>query len=102
MKVLTRLNFVNFKQNRVRTAVTITGVALSVMLILIVIGVATSIWYSIIEDARRNYGDYHVMFEGIPGDKVTMLENSHYYNVMYYSEPVEEFIDEDGVKHLYC
>ncbi len=101
MKVLTRLNFVNFKQNRVRTAVTITGVALSVMLILIVIGVATSIWYSIIEDARRNYGDYHVMFEGIPGDKVTMLENSHYYNVMYYSEPVEEFIDEDGVKHLY-
>ena len=39
MKVLTRLNLVNFKQNRVRTAVTIVGVALSITLILTVIGV---------------------------------------------------------------
>ena len=86
MKVLTRLNLVNFKQNRVRTAVTIVGVALSITLILTVIGVATSIWYSIVEDARSRYGDYHVMYEDVPGDKIELLEQSKYYNVMYYSE----------------
>ena len=101
MKVLTRLNLVNFKQNRVRTAVTIVGVALSITLILTVIGVATSIWYSIVEDARSRYGDYHVMYEDVPGDKIELLEQSKYYNVMYYSEHVSEIIDEEGVKHLY-
>ena len=101
MKVLTRLNLVNFKQNRVRTAVTIVGVALSITLILTVIGVATSIWYSIVEDARSRYGDYHVMYEDVPGDKIELLEQSKYYNVMYYSEHVSEVIDEEGVKHLY-
>ena len=101
MKVLTRLNLVNFKQNRVRTAVTIAGVALSVTLILTVIGVATSIWYSVVEDARSRYGDYHIMYEDVPGDKIELLEQSKYYNVMYYSEHVSEIIDEEGVKHLY-
>ena len=101
MKVLTRLNLVNFKQNRVRTIVTVAGVALSVTLILTVIGVATSIWYSIIEDARGRYGDYHVMYEDVPGDKLSVLEQSKYFDVMYYSDHVSEVIDEEGTKHLY-
>lgn len=101
MKILTRLNFANFRQNRVRTITTIIGISLSVMLVLTVVGVATSIWYSVIENARDKYGDYHIMYEDIPGDKLYILEESRYYDVAYYSERVDAVIDEDGVKHLY-
>ncbi|MDO4219852.1 MAG: ABC transporter permease [Candidatus Saccharibacteria bacterium] len=101
MKILSKLNLDNLKQNRTRTIVTILGVAMSIMLILTTIGIATSFWFTEYDSIRKEYGDYHVMFENIPGDKVSILENSKFFNVEYYSEPVEAVIDKDGERYLY-
>ena len=59
MKILAKLNRINLKQNRTRTIVTIIGVALSIALILSVIGVATSFLNSWRLREIEEYGDYH-------------------------------------------
>ena len=101
MKILSKLNLDNLKQNRTRTIVTILGVAMSIMLILTTIGIATSFWFTEYDSIRKEYGEYHVMYENIPGDKVSVLENSRFFNVEYYSEPVEVVVNEDGERYLY-
>ena len=58
MKILAKLNRINLKQNRARTIVTIIGVALSIALILSVIGVATSFLNSWRLREIEEYGDY--------------------------------------------
>jgi len=88
MKTLTNLTLTNLKQNRSRTIMTILGVALSVALILSCVGFFTSVSYSERQDAVIRFGEYHVMFKEVPGDKVSILEESKIYKVKYYSEPV--------------
>lgn len=89
MKTLTRLNLRYLRQNRARTIATIIGIALSVALITAIIGIATSGLYSMRKDAVDTYGDYHVMYRDVPGDKVAILENAKYMTVQYYSDHVE-------------
>lgn len=101
MKILSKLSLDNLKQNRTRTIVTILGVAMSIMLILTTIGIATSFWYTEYDSIRKEYGEYHVMYENIPGDKIYILENSEFFKVEYYSEPVDAVIDDDGERLLY-
>ena len=56
MKVLTNLNLTNLRQNRSRTIMTIVGVALSVALILSMIGLATSLSWTERQEAIAEYG----------------------------------------------
>ena len=76
MKTLTSLTITNLKQNRSRTIMTIIGVALSVALILACIGFWTSISYSERTDSVIRFGDYHIMYREIPGNIVSVIENS--------------------------
>ena len=62
MKVLTNLNLQNLRQNRARTIMTIIGVALSVALILAVIGIVTSYLHTERVFAINSYGDFHIMY----------------------------------------
>ena len=88
MKVLTNLNLQNLRQNRARTIMTIIGVALSVALILAVIGIVTSYLHTERVFAINSYGDFHIMYRDLPGDKVSILEESKYYDVQYYANQV--------------
>lgn len=100
MKVLTSLNLANLKQNRARTIMTIVGVALSVALILTVIGFATSFIKTEREAEAQLYGDYHVMYRDVPGKYVSAIENSPFADVQYYSEHVE--CDPNDDEYYYC
>ena len=85
MKILAKLNRINLKQNRARTIVTIIGVALSIALILSVIGVATSFLNSWRLREIEEYGDYHIMYRDVPGNLVSIIEESNYFDIQYYS-----------------
>lgn len=89
MNSLAKLNLRYLRQNRARTIATIIGIALSVALITAIIGIATSGLYSMRKNAVDTYGDYHVMYRDVPGDKVAILENAKYMTVQYYSDHVE-------------
>lgn len=86
MKVLTNLNLINLKRNRARTFMTIAGVALSVALILTTIGLATSLIWTERTDAVNEYGDYHIMYKGVPGNVVSVFEENNSFNVVWYSD----------------
>ncbi|MBR0134374.1 ABC transporter permease [Candidatus Saccharibacteria bacterium] len=88
MKTLTNLTLINLKQNRSRTIMTIVGVALSVALILACIGFFTSLNYTERQDSVIRFGDYHVMYKDIPGDKISIIENYKDFEVKFYSNPV--------------
>ena len=97
MKILAKLNLANLKQNRARTIVTIVGIALSVALILAVIGTVTSLLFTIRTYAIDQYGDFHVMYEDVPGDMISVIEESKHHKVQYYSQPVDySALDEDA------
>lgn len=101
MKILAKLNRINLKQNRARTIVTIIGVALSIALILSVIGVATSFLNSWRLREIEEYGDYHIMYRDVPGNLVSIIEESNYFDIQYYSNHIEYIVLEDGTKDYY-
>ena len=88
MKTLTSLTITNLKLNRSRTIMTIIGVALSVALILACVGFASSISYSERQDAVLRFGDFHIMYKEIPGNYISIIENSKDHKIQYYSEPI--------------
>ena len=101
MKTLTSLTLTNLKQNRSRTIMTIIGVALSVALILACVGFVTSVNYSERQDAVIRFGDYHIMYKEIPGDKISIVENHALFDVQFYSEPVGCVTTEYGFQDCY-
>lgn len=101
MKILTKLNRINLRQNRARTIVTIIGVVLSVALILSVIGVATSFLNSLRLREIEEYGDYHIVYRDVPGNLVSVIEESKYANIQYYSDHIDYIVLEDGTKDYY-
>ena len=96
MKTLTNLTLTNLKQNRSRTIMTIIGVALSVALILGCIGFGTSLSYSERQDAVIRFGEYHIMYKDIPGDKISIIEESELFEVKFYSDHVGCVMTEYG------
>ena len=94
MRILTKLNLDNLRQNRARTAVTIIGIALSVALILSVVGTVTSLLHTERIDTINEYGDFHIVYMNIPGDKIAVIEESKGYIVQYYSASINPEDDE--------
>ena len=89
MKVLTNLNLTNLRQNRSRTIMTIVGVALSVALILSMIGLATSLSWTERQEAIAEYGDIHVMYKDVPGNVVHVIEEDSNFELKYYANQIE-------------
>ena len=93
MKVLTNLNLANLRQNRSRTIMTIVGVALSVALILSMIGLVTSLLWTERQEAIAEYGDIHIMYKDVPGSVVHVIEEDANFELKYYANHIE--CDED-------
>ena len=94
MRILTKLNLDNLRQNRARTVVTIIGIALSVALILSVVGTVTSLLHTERIDTINEYGDFHIVYMNIPGDKIAIIEKSENHIVQYYSASINAEEDE--------
>ena len=97
MGVLNKLTYANLRQNRRRSIVTMIGVALSTALIFTVIAIPVSYFFSMKNYQAEFYGDYHEVFENIPGDKLDIVENANGVASYYYSEPVTDF----GIEYSY-
>ena len=89
MKVLTKYSIANLKRNKKRTIMTIIGVALSCALLLAMTDVAASFHYMIIDSAIAESGNYHQMYEAIPGDKLEIIEQDPNVDSCYYSHLVD-------------
>lgn len=65
MNVLNKFTYRSIKLNKKRTIVTIIGIILSTALICATAGLITSLQQTMINNAIKNYGDYHVEFESV-------------------------------------
>ena len=76
MELLNRLTIKNLKLNKKRTIVTIIGIILATALITGVATLVTSIRASVIEEEKKNSGNYHYSFEDVPNDDLKYIENN--------------------------
>ncbi len=88
MGVLAKLTSTNLKRNKKRSIVTMIGVALSVALLFTVIAIPTSFIQTLKLYQIEQYGDFHQLFEYIPGDKVSLIENAEGVDSAYYARQI--------------
>jgi len=88
MKSLNKIAFASLRHNKKRTVATIIGVTLSCALIFTIVGITTSFCQMLHDSVIAKYGDYHEMFQEIPGDKVSIIENLDGIKSVQYSDPV--------------
>lgn len=62
MNILNELTVKNLKRNKKRTLVTIFGIILSVALVTAITTFVSSMQGSMIEYAKKNDGDYHILY----------------------------------------
>ena len=78
MDVISRFTSKNLKENRRRTIVTIIAVILSTALITAVLGMATTLYGSLVKFYIKTEGSYHVVITGVPvSDLGLVKENAH-------------------------
>ena len=75
MKILNSLTIKNLKLNRKRTITTIIGISLSVALICAITTFVASVQTTLIERAKKLEGNYHLLFQNVPPEKISYLEN---------------------------
>ena len=90
MKTLVKYSIANLRRNKKRTIMTIIGVALTAALLVAITGMAASFHYMLIDSAIASFGDYHQMFEAVPGDKLKYIENAENVKSVFYSYLVDE------------
>ncbi len=90
MKVLEKITLQTLKKNKRRTLVTVLGVMLSAALILAVVGMVTSFQKMMVNYAIAENGDFHDMFEEVPTEKLTFIEQNKHVEKYYYSAPLTE------------
>lgn len=88
MKVLERLTVENLRKNKRRTIVTVMGVMLSTALMLAVAGIVTSFQQMMIDYSKANVGDYHDMYENVPAEDLTYIEDNVQVESYYYAKPL--------------
>lgn len=76
MNVLNRLTVKSLKMNKKRTLVTIFGIILSAALICAAAGLVTSMQKTMVESAKRNYGNYHAGFPGVLKENLNYVEEN--------------------------
>ncbi len=88
MNVLKKLTKRNLTLNKKRTIVTIIGIILSTALIVCVSGMVTSFQKTLINDAIREGGYYHVEVKNMKKEDVLALENNRDVLDYYYSSEI--------------
>ena len=88
MKILNKLTVKNLKLNKKRTIVTIIGIILSTALICAVAGVFSSFRQTLIDNAKKDPGDFHVTFTGVPENEVKYIVNNREVDTFFYTQPV--------------
>ena len=83
MNVLNELTVKSLKKNKRRTVVTVFGILLSVALITAITTFVSSMQGSLVDYAKKNAGNYHILAENVPEEKQKYL---------LYNEKVEKKI----------
>lgn len=76
MNILNELTVKNLKKNKRRTVVTILGIILSVALITAITTFVSSMQGSLIDYAKKQSGNYHILAENVPKEKQKYLLNN--------------------------
>ena len=76
MDIIRKLTRANLRLNKKRTIATMIAIALSCALILAVAGMAESGRLSLLGYTKKTQGDYHVMFEDVPAEKLSYVVNN--------------------------
>ncbi len=76
MNIMSKITISSFKKNKKRTIVTIIGIMLATALITTVATIGESFRLSMVAYERKNTGDYHDMFQGVPKDYVKYFMNN--------------------------
>lgn len=100
MNILHTITWRNIKLGKKRAIVTIIAIILSTALITATFGLITSFQQSLIKDAEKTCGTYHILINGINAENTKYLENNReiasiekIYNLGY--AKVEEIQNED-------
>ena len=86
MKILNDLSVKDLKLNKKRSIVIIIGIILSTALICGVAGLVTSFQKTFTETAKRNNGNFHVMYYNVPKDELKYIEENRNVDEYYLSE----------------
>ena len=73
MNAIQKLTLTNIRQNKKRTVATILGILLSTALICAVAGMVSSGVESLKNYLRAHDGDYHVWFDNVPAEQVSLI-----------------------------
>lgn len=73
MNILNELTVKSLKKNKKRTIVTILGIILSVALITAITTFVSSMQGSLVDYAKKNVGNYHILVENVPKEKQKYL-----------------------------
>ena len=86
MNILNKLTLRNLKLNKKRTIVTIIGIILSTALICAVAGMVSSLQATLIENAKKNYGNRHIIIESVTKKDLKYFENNRHVELMFLVE----------------
>ena len=86
MKILNDLSVKDLKLNKKRSIVIIIGIILSTALICGVAGLVTSFQKTFTETAKRDNGNFHVMYYNVPKDELKYIEENRNVDEYYLSE----------------
>ena len=70
MNILRRLTLRDLKLNKKRTIGTLVGIILSCALIIVVLGMASSLFHSILQSEIKSVGYYHIEIDGVGKDDI--------------------------------
>jgi len=76
MRILPTITMRNIKLGKKRAIATIVAIILSTALITATFGLITSFQRSLLKDAEKEYGTYHVLVKGVNAENTKYLENN--------------------------
>lgn len=76
MHILNELTLKNLKCNKKRTCVTIFGILLSVALVTAITTFISSMQQSLLDQAKKNEGSYHILVSEVPKEQQKYFENN--------------------------
>ncbi len=86
MNILNKLTIKHLKMNKKRTTVTIIGVILSTALMVGIGLIFSSFREYMIESTIKSVGDYHVLIENVPKDKLSLITKNIKIKDYYYAQ----------------
>ncbi len=86
MNIINKFTKSNLKKNKKRTIVTTIGVALSTALICAVAGMIMSFQNTLVEYAKKEYGNYHACYMNIPNNQIKYIKDNVQVESSFYSK----------------